>query len=151
SWVDEQEVDLVAEKHADGPAERPEHDSVRRQPGELDKGAVANGLDADDKITDAAADNRPAEQRIEPPRVFAGVPVAENAEQHPPQQPAQGAENRIVIDANEKRHKLVGPRKKIGLFYSYRLVAGLQRHGGDGNSRLPIWSRATLARRCFLG
>src|SRR5262249_34273174 len=72
---------------------------------------IADRLDADDKIADDAADQHTAQDHVETViaqkqkrRLRAGVYFAEDAEQHPPQQSAQGAENGIEVDATEESH-----------------------------------------------
>ena len=62
---DEHVVDLIAQEHAERPADAAEDDAVGRQPGEADQRAVADGLDADDEVADGAADERAAQEGVE--------------------------------------------------------------------------------------
>src|SRR5262249_54908892 len=100
--ADEVVIDQLADHHAQRPAEGAEEDAVTGQPAEARQGAVADRLDADDEVADEAADDRPAEEPLA--EVVAGGLVAEDAEQHPAEQAAQGPEDRVEVDADQKCH-----------------------------------------------
>ena len=86
-----------------------EEDAVGGQADETEERTVAQGLDADDEIADRPADNGAPEEEGEPEGRLAVVPevdrIGEDAEQHPAEQSAQGAENGVEINAREKGHR----------------------------------------------
>src|SRR5262249_13705329 len=90
------EIDVVAQPQAEGAAEGPDDHTVRRQTAEADQRLIAEGLDADDPVANAAADQAAADQPLA--EVF-GAGIAEDAEEHPAQQAAQTAEDCIEVDA----------------------------------------------------
>src|SRR5262249_33916469 len=99
-------VDALADAHADRPADGTQEDAVGGQPAEARQRQVAGRLDADDQVPDGPADEAAAEEPLAKARRGA---VAEDPEQHPAEQPAEGAEDGVVIDADEQRHDARNP------------------------------------------
>src|SRR5262249_51861547 len=107
----------------------PQRQAVGREPQKAQQGAVAQCLDADDEEADAAADDGAAENLLPALQGRGGIvgdlvprslvlrtrllrgrrfgdddPVGQEAEEDPTEQPAEGAEYRVEVDAREEGH-----------------------------------------------
>src|SRR5262249_30939392 len=92
--ADEGVVDALGDEHAQG-------DAVAGQADEAEPGPVADGLDADDEVADAGADEGAVLEELAGQRALGGDLVAEDAEEHPAEQAAQRAEDRVEVDARQ--------------------------------------------------
>ena len=72
-----------------GWADKAQHDAIRGQTSEAQQRLVPNGLDADHEVADGAADERAAQKRIDEDKLPLRVLVAQDAEQHPAEEPSE--------------------------------------------------------------
>src|SRR5262249_8198487 len=105
------------------------------------------------EITNGSADQRTANDQVAPERSTFGVArvgVPEDAEEHPAEQPAQCAVDRIEVNLDEQRHGL-GSRRNEEL-PSFVMIACAECNGETFSGALSVRRAATYPERdtsCF--
>src|SRR5262249_30962370 len=119
-----------------------EDDAERRQPDEAKPGQVADRLDGDDKVADAAADERAVGKELPGEGRFGSGLVAEHGEEHPAQQAAERPEAGVEVDARDQAHRLALPGGLYSPLGTRAIAAAAhESHRADGTHGLPSFTQ----------